>query len=205
MHLLNHFLTNLIKQLFTLSNIIQVTLLFPGHWSHMALVWLQENTVKTGSYLNSYSRLKDFSSARLTAVEWVDWMKSWQSCWWLLSLEVKSIYWNNTDDTCRARSFLFPKFKQSFHFGGHISTTWNCLSLAQEKVYCTEQKILRSTKQMSLSFFKYRSMVSNSNLSVFYFFSPWLQFLCVLMVVVLVCVNTYNTFQSLTTSVSQHH
>ena len=72
MHLLNHFLTNLIKQVFTLSNIIQVTLLFPGHWSHMVLVWLQENTVKTGSYLNSYSRLKDFSSARLTAVEWVD-------------------------------------------------------------------------------------------------------------------------------------
>lgn len=72
MHLLNHFLTNLIKQLFTLSNIIQVTLLFPGHWSHMVLVSPQENTVKTGSYLNSYSRLKDFSSARLTAVEWVD-------------------------------------------------------------------------------------------------------------------------------------
>ena len=90
-HPLNHFLTNLIKQLIELSNIIQVTLLFPGHWSHMALVSLQGNTVKTGSYLNSYSRLKDFSSARLTAVEWVDWMKSWQSCWWLLSLEVKFI------------------------------------------------------------------------------------------------------------------
>ena len=72
MHLLNHFLTNLIKQLIAFSNIIQVTLLFPGRWSHMVLVSLRENTVKTGSYLNSYSRLKDFSSARLTAVEWVD-------------------------------------------------------------------------------------------------------------------------------------
>ena len=72
MHLLNHFLTNLIKQLIAFSNIIQVTLLFPRRWSHMVLVSPRENTVKTGSYLNSYSRLKDFSSARLTAVEWVD-------------------------------------------------------------------------------------------------------------------------------------
>ena len=72
MHLLNHFLTNVIRQLTALINIIQVMLLFPGHWNLMVLVSPQENTVKTGSYLNSYSRLKDFSSARLTAVEWVD-------------------------------------------------------------------------------------------------------------------------------------